>query len=66
MFWFQQIKLLKMLKLFNDCIVFILISVRLLTPMPTLQPSLKERLVVDGHGCHTALHFGGKAKKPRR
>ena len=19
--------------------------------------------VVDGHGCHTALHFGGKAKE---
>ena len=28
-----------------------------------MQPSLSERVVVDGHGCHTALHFGVKAKK---
>ena len=28
-----------------------------------LQPSLSERLIVDGHGCHTALHFGVKAKE---
>ena len=28
-----------------------------------LQPSMSERVVVDGHGCHTALHFGVKAKK---
>ena len=36
----------------------------LLTPMPIkLQPSLSERVVVDGHGCHTALHFGVKAKE---
>ena len=27
-----------------------------------LQPSLSERVIVDGHGCHTALHFGVKAK----
>ena len=27
-----------------------------------LQP-LNERVVVDGHGCHTALHFGVKAKE---
>ena len=26
-----------------------------------LQPSLRERVIVDGHGCHTALHFGVKA-----
>ena len=26
-----------------------------------LQPSLCERVVVDGHGCHTALHLGVKA-----
>ena len=31
-----------------------------------LQPSLSERVVVDGHGCHTARHFGDKAKKPRQ
>ena len=28
-----------------------------------LQTSLSERVVVDGHGCHTALHFGVKAKE---
>ena len=26
-----------------------------------LQASLSERVVVDGHGCHTALHFSVKA-----
>ena len=28
-----------------------------------LQPSLSERVIVDGHGCQTALHFGDKAKE---
>ena len=28
-----------------------------------LQPSLSERVAVDGHGYHTALHFGVKAKE---
>ena len=28
-----------------------------------LQPSLSEGVIVDGHGCHTALHFGVKAKE---
>ena len=28
-----------------------------------LQPSLSESVVVDGHGCHTALHSGVKAKE---
>ena len=28
-----------------------------------LQPSLSESVIVDGHGCHTALNFGVKAKK---
>ena len=28
-----------------------------------LQPSLSERVTVDGHGCHTALNFGVKAKE---
>ena len=28
-----------------------------------LQPSLNERVFVDGHGCHTALNFGVKAKE---
>ena len=28
-----------------------------------LQPSLSERVIIDGHGCHTALHFGVMAKE---
>ena len=28
-----------------------------------LQLSLSERVIVDGHGCHTALHFGVNAKE---
>ena len=28
-----------------------------------LQPSLSERVVVNRHGCHTALHLGIKAKE---
>ena len=28
-----------------------------------LQPSLSERAIVDGHGCHTALNFVVKAKE---
>ena len=28
-----------------------------------LQTSLRERVVVDEHRCHTALHFGVKAKE---
>ena len=28
-----------------------------------LQPSLSESVIVDGHGCHTAQHFGVKAKE---
>ena len=28
-----------------------------------LQPSLSERVIVDRHGCYTALHFGVKAKE---
>ena len=28
-----------------------------------LQPSLSKRVIVDGHGCHTALHFGVKDKE---
>ena len=28
-----------------------------------LQPSLSERVVFDGHDCHTALHFGVKTKE---
>ena len=28
-----------------------------------LQPSLSDRVIVDGHGCHTALHLGVKAEE---
>ena len=28
-----------------------------------LQASMSEKVVVDEHGCHTALKFGVKAKK---
>ena len=28
-----------------------------------LQPSLSERVILDGHGCYTTLHFGVKAKE---
>ena len=28
-----------------------------------LLPSLSERVIVDGHGCHTALHFSVKTKE---
>ena len=28
-----------------------------------LQPSLSERVIVDGHGCHTALNFIVKVKE---
>ena len=28
-----------------------------------LQPPLSERVIIDGHGCHTALQFGVKAKE---
>ena len=28
-----------------------------------LQPYLSERVIVDGHRCRTALHFGVKAKE---
>ena len=28
-----------------------------------LQPSFSERVIVDGHGCHTALHFDVKTKE---
>ena len=27
------------------------------------KPSLNEMVIVDGHGCHTALHFDVKAKE---
>ena len=30
-----------------------------------LQASLSERVIVDVHGCHTALHFGVKLMKTK-
>ena len=30
-----------------------------------LQPSLSERIYVDQHGCHTALHLVSKLKKTK-
>ena len=39
------------------------ISVWLDTYAYQLQPSLSEKVIVDGHGCHTALHFGIKVKE---
>ena len=33
------------------------------TNASTLQPSLSKMVFVDGHGCHTALTFGVKAKE---
>ena len=36
----------------------------LLTPTPiNCSHTLSGRVVVDGHGCHAALHFGVKAKE---
>ena len=31
-----------------------------------LQPSLSERVIVDGHGCHTALRLVSKLKKIKK
>ena len=31
--------------------------------MPIKCGLLSERVIVDRHGCHTALHFGVKAKE---
>ena len=28
-----------------------------------IQPSLGKRVIVNGHDCHAALHFGVKLKK---
>ena len=43
------------------CIILIHLSVSLLT----LMPINSERVIVDGHGCHTVLHFDVKAKENR-
>ena len=56
------VKLLTMLKLFDDCNT---LKRELVDPYAyILQPSLRERVIVDWHGCHTALYFGVKAKVP--
>ena len=52
-----------MLYLLDNCIILILLSELVDTNACKLQPSLSERVIVDGHGCHTALHFGVKAKE---
>ena len=51
--------------MYDDCIILILYIKRELvdTNAYKLQPSLSERVIVDGHGYHTALHFGVKAKE---
>ena len=52
MFWFQQININTLKRELVD------------TNAYKLQPSLSERVIVDWHGCHTALHFGvSKLKK---
>ena len=45
------------------CIILILLSASLWTLMPINCSLFSERVIVDGHGCHTALHFGVKAKE---
>ena len=40
--------------------MLILLNVSLLTLMPI---TLSERVVVDGHGCHTAPQLGVRAKE---
>ena len=63
MFWFQQIKLLTMLYLLRLYYINTLKRELVDTNTYKLQPSLSERVIVDGHGCHTALNFGVKAKE---
>ena len=40
-------------------------EILLLVKCEVLQPSLSKRVIVNGHGCHTALHFGVKVKESR-
>ena len=44
----------------RGCLRFVIVGTRLLFLLSLL---LSERVIVDGHGCHTALHFGVKAKE---
>ena len=52
--------------LLDDCIILTLKRELVDTNAYKLQPSLSERVIVDGHGCHTALHFGVKVKKKNK
>ena len=52
-----------MLYLLDDCFILILLSELVETNACKLQPSLSERVIVDGYGCHTALHFGVISKE---
>ena len=44
----------------RGCLRFAIVGTRLLFLLSLL---LSERVIVDGYGCHTALHFGVKAKE---
>ena len=59
MVWLKQIKL----KQCCSCLMIVLFKRELIdTNAYKLQASLSERVVVDGHGCHTTLHFGVKSR----
>ena len=53
----------------NDVVVWRLYYINTLkrelvdTDAYKLQPSISERVIVDGHDCHTGLDFGVKAKE---
>ena len=50
--------------MFDDCIIIKTLKCELVdTNAYKLQSSLSERVIVDRHGCHTALHFGIKTKE---
>ena len=62
MFWFQPIKLLTCCSCLTIVLCNTLKRELIDTDAYKLQPSLSKRVVVNGHGCPTALHFGVKAK----
>ena len=49
--------------MFDDCIINTLKCELVDTNAYKLQPSLSEKVIVDGHGGHTALNFGVKAEE---
>ena len=61
----QAIKAQTMWWLFDDCFMLIHLNMNLLTLVNAykLQAFMSEGVVVDGHGWHTTLHFGVKAKE---